>query len=131
MGKTYITNQINESATIVEKAGAAIEDVRGLAMKYNSSGDVIPASTAGELIIGVGIITNAENITVGEDVDIQIKDIGLVKAGGTIDKGAEIMAGSDGRAIAATTGKFVIGIALEAATEGQFFYAQLTKYNKA
>lgn len=131
MGKTYITNQINESATIVEKAGAAIEDVRGLAMKYNSSGDVVPASTAGELIIGVGIITNAEHITVGEDVDIQIKDIGLVKAGGTIAKGAEIMAGSDGRSITATTGKFVIGIALEDATEGQFFYAQFTKYIKA
>lgn len=130
MGKTYLSDQINTSATIIEKAGANIEDVRGLILKYDNNGDVVPASTEGEIAVGVGIITNSESINQGEDVDIQVKEIGLVKAGGTIAKGAEVMANTDGKAITATAGKFVIGTALEPAASGQLFYVQITKYYK-
>lgn len=130
MGKTYLTNQINNSATIVEKAGADIADVRGLILKYDGSGDVIPCSVAGELAVGVGIITNSENIKKGEDVDMQVKDIGLFRSGGAISKGAEIMANTDGKAVSAAGGKFVIGTALEDAVSGQLFFAQITKYYK-
>lgn len=130
MAKTYMTNQINNSATIQEIAGAKIENARGLFMKY-SDGKVIPAATAGENVIGVAVITNDETIESGASVDIQVKDIGLAMAGGTITKGAEIMAGSDGKAAAATAGKFVIGTALEDAVAGQFFYFQMAKYVKA
>ena len=130
MGKTYMTSQINNSPTISEKAGAVIADARGLLLKYNENGNVVPASVAGEKVIGVGIITNSENIASGEDVDIQIKDIGIVKAGGTIAKGAEIAADATGKAVTATAGQFVIGTALEAAVEGQLFYVQLSKYYK-
>lgn len=130
MGKTYMTSQINSSPTISEKAGAEIADVRGLLLKYNETGDVIPASTAGEKVIGMGIITNAENIASGEDVDVQVKDIGIVKAGGTIAKGAEIATDATGKAVTATAGQFVIGTALEAATSGQLFYVQVNSYYK-
>ena len=130
MGKTYMTNQINTSPTISEKAGADIADVRGLLLKYDSTGKVVPASVAGEKVIGMGIITNSENIKSGEDVDIQVKDIGIVKAGGTIAKGAEVAANETGKAVAAAGGNFVIGTALEAAVDGQFFYVQVNSYYK-
>lgn len=130
MGKTYLTNQINSSPTISERAGSDIEDVKGLLLKYDNNGNVVPASVAGEMVLGMGIITNAEHITSGEDVDVQVKDIGLIKAGGTIKKGSEVMTDDKGKAITATDGKFVIGVALEAAADGQFFYIQITKYYK-
>ena len=131
MGKTYMTSQINPSPTIVEKAGANIPDVRGLLLKYDSNGDVVVASTEGELVIGSGIITNNENVKQGQDVDIQIKDIGPVKAGATIKKGTELMVDASGKAVAATAGKFVIGIALENAVDGQLTFIQFAKYYKA
>lgn len=131
MGKTYMTSQINTSPTISEKAGAAITDVRGLLVKYDGDGKVVPASVEGELVVGAGIITNNENIKSGEDVDIQVKEIGIVKAGAAIAKGAEVMADATGKAKTATAGKFVIGTALEAAESGQLFYIQFTKYYKA
>lgn len=131
MGKTYMTSQINTSPTISEKAGAAIADVRGLCLKYDTDGNVVPASTAGELVIGVGIITNNENIEKGADVDVQVKEIGIAKAGGTIAKGAEVTATTTGKVTTAATGNFVIGTALEAATDGQLFYIQINKYYKA
>ena len=130
MGKTYLTNQINTSPTISEKAGAAIPDVRGLCVKYDNNGNVVAASTAGEVVVGVGIITNSENITIGSDVDIQVKEIGIAKAGGTIAKGAEVMTDATGKVVTATDGKFVIGTALEAAVSGQLFYIQISKYYK-
>lgn len=131
MGKTYMTNQINTSATITEKAGAVITDPRGLFLKYDASGNVVPASTAGEKVIGMAIITNSENIAVGQDVDIQIKEIGIAKAGATIKKGDEVMAGSDGKAAVATAGKFIVGTALEDAVSGQLFFMQVSKCYKA
>ena len=129
MGKTYMTSQINSSPTIVEKAGAAITDVRGKFVKY-STGNVVLASVAGEAVMGVGIITNSENLASGDDVVVQIKDIGLAMAGGAITKGAEIATDANAKAVAATAGDFVIGIALEAAASGEMFYFQMVKYPK-
>lgn len=131
MGKTYMTSQINESPTITEVAGADVEDVRGMLMKYDASGNVIPASVAGEKVIGMAIITNNEDLKEGQDVDIQVKEIGLAKAGAAIKKGDEVMAGADGKAAVATAGMFVIGTALESAEAGQLFYIQVSKFYKA
>ena len=129
MAKTYMTSQINTSPTIIEEAGAAITDVRGKFVKY-STGKVILASTAGEAVIGVGIITNSENIPSGGDVTVQVKDIGLALAGGSIAKGAEIATDANAKAVTATAGDFVIGVALEAAASGDMFYFQMVKYQK-
>ena len=131
MAKTYMTAQINESPTITEKAGAEIKsDARGLFMKYDENGNVIPASTAGEKVIGVSIITNSDAIAKGQDVDIQVKEIGLARAGAAIKKGDEVTAGADGKAAVAEGGNFVVGTALEEAEAGQFFYMQITKFYK-
>lgn len=84
-------------------------------MKF-SSGNVVLCSVAGEAALGVGILTNDETIASGQDVDIQIKDIGVVCAGAAIAKGAELAVDANGKFVTATAGQFVVGIALEAAT---------------
>ena len=127
----YTSTGINNSATIVEKAGAAIEGGIGKAVKYDSNGDVVLASVAGEAVIGLAILTNAEIIAKGEDVDIQVKEIGKAVAGAEIAKGAELAVDANGALVTATGGQFVIGTALQAATAaGQIINVQITKYYK-
>ena len=125
----YTGTGINTSATIVEPAGAAA-DFRGKAVKYDA-GKVVLAG-AGETAIGVGIITNSEATKENEDVDIQIKEIGLGLAGDAIEKGAELAANAEGKLVPATAGQFVIAVALDtAAAAGKFIKIQLAKYYKA
>ena len=111
---TYLATSINESPVIVEKAGALIADVRGKAVKFDTNGNIVLAGN-GEAAIGVGIMTNDENITVGADVHVQIKDIGLVRAGAAVKKGDTLQADATGSLITASSGK-AVAIALDAAT---------------
>lgn len=110
---TYLATSINESPVIVDKAGAAIADVRGKAVKFDDNGAIVLAG-ANEAAIGVGIMTNDENIAKGADVHVQIKDIGLVYAGAAIKKGAKLAANADG-ALVTATGDNAVAIALDAA----------------
>lgn len=110
---TYLATSINESPVIVDKAGAAIADVRGKAVKFDTNGNIVLAGS-GEAAIGVGIMTNDENITIGADVHVQIKDIGLVKAGAAIKKGATLQADATGALITKASGE-AVAIALDAA----------------
>lgn len=129
---TYLATSINESPVISEKAGAAIADVRGKAVKYDTDGNVVLCSTAGEFVLGVGIMTNDEAIAKGADVDIQIKDIGLVRAGAVIKKGAQLAVDTNGTFITATSGQIVAAIALEAATAaGTYIKARLVTFTAA
>lgn len=126
---TYLATSINESPVIVDKAGAVIADVRGRAVKFDENGKFVLAG-AGESVIGVGIMTNDVNVQPDQDVDVQIKDIGLVYAGAAIKKGDELAAGADGVMVPASSGA-VCAIALEAAAAaGIFIKARLVSYNK-
>lgn len=111
----FLATSIQSTTTISEKAGAKIEDVRGKAVKYDSSGNVV-LTQAGEVAIGIGILTNDENIEAGKDVDIQIKDIGVVCTGDTVQKGALLASDANGKLITATSGQAYIAIAMEAST---------------
>lgn len=126
---TYLATSINESPVISDKAGAVLADVRGRAVKFNDEGKLVMAA-AGDSVIGVGIMTNDVNIEAGRDVDVQIKDIGLVYAGAAIKKGAELAPGADGVLVPATSGA-ICAIALEAAeAAGVYIKARLVSYNK-
>ena len=112
MNRNFNGSQINQSVTIVEQAGAAIEDVRNRILAYDENGDVILAADGTAVPVGIAIIEAGVNdisgkdsgkVAAGDDVDIQIKDIGYVLAGAAITKGAEVMA-SAGLAIPATDG---------------------------
>ena len=69
-------------------------------------------------------------LNTGDDVDIQIKDIGYILAGGDIAKGDEVTA-SSGLAVKAEAGNYVVGIALSAVTNDEYCRVQIAKYQKA
>lgn len=125
----YLATSINGSQTITEKAGATIADVRGKAVKYNTAGDVVLCSVAGEAAIGIGIMTNDENIAAGADVDIQIKDIGMVMTGGEVKKGDELTVDANGKLVKASAGQHICAVAMDAATAaGSYIKAQIVKF---
>lgn len=139
MGKNYNGVQINPSPTIVEKAGAEITDVRNRIMKYDENGDVVLATAGTDMPVGIALIeagyndiTGAESgkVAKGDDVDILVKEIGVVLAGATIKKGQEVAAGADGKAAAAAAGNYVLGVALEGAAAGEYLPVQIAKYQK-
>lgn len=139
MAKNYNGVQINPSATIVEKAGATIADVRNRIVKYDENGNVVLATAGTDIPVGIAIIEAGYNdisgvesgkANPGERVDVLIKDMGVVLAGGTIKKGQEVAAGADGMAVAAAGGDYVLGFALDNAEAGEFVEIQLAKYQK-
>lgn len=109
----YIGTSINNSATIVGKASADIAVGEFLAAKF-SSGKIAVCGTAGENALGL-IIPGQEDIKANEDVNVQIKDIGLWKTGDAVEAGAELTTDADGKAVTAVAGNFILAIALEAA----------------
>ena len=140
MAKNYNGVQINPSATIVEKAGATIADVRNRIVKFDENGNVVLATAGTDIPVGIAIIEAGYNdisgvesgkANPGERVDILIKDMGVVLAGGTIKKGQEVAAGADGLAVAAAGGDYVLGFALDNAEAGEFVEIQIAKYQKS
>lgn len=141
MARNFNGTQINQSVTISEKAGANITDVRNKIMKFDASGNVVIATDGTAPLVGIALIEAGANdisgvdsgkVSSGEDVDVQIKDIGYVIASAAISKGAEITATTGGLAKTATTGEYVIGIALTAATAANdYVRVQISKYQKA
>lgn len=138
--KNYHGVQFNQSPTIVENAGAAIEDVRNLIMKYDDNGNVVLATAGTDMPVGIALIEagfndisgiTAGKVAVGDRVDILVKDMGVVLAGAEIKKGQEVAAGANGKAAVAASGDYVLGIALDSAAADEFLTIQITKYQKA
>lgn len=138
--RNYNGIQINPSPTIVEKAGAEIVDVRNRIMKYDENGFVVLATAGTDIPVGIAIIEAGYNditgvesgkVPAGDDVDILIKDMGVVLAGATIKKGQEVTAGADGMAAVAAPHEYVLGIALDNAEANEWLPIQITKYQKA
>lgn len=140
MAKNYNGVQINQSPTIVEKAGAEIADVRNRILKYDASGNVVLATAGTDIPVGIALIeagyndisgVNAGKVAAGEDVDILVKDMGVVLAGATIKKGQEVAAGANGLAAVAASGNYVLGIALDNAEANQYLRVLIAKYQKS
>ncbi len=139
MGKNFNGAQINQSVTIVEKSGAEIADVRNRIVKYDENGKVVLAAAGTDLPVGIAIIeagyndiTGAESgkAMPGDDVDIQIKDIGFVIAGAEIKKGQEVTAGAEGKAAVAAAGNYVLGVALNSVPKDGYCKVQIMRYQK-
>lgn len=139
MAKNFNGTQINQSVTIVEKAGAEIADARNRILKYDENGNVVLATAGTDIPVGVAIIEAGYNdisgvesgkVLAGDDVDIQIKDIGFVIAGAEIKKGQEVTAMDGGLATVAETGNYVLGIALNTVAANGYCKIQYAKYQK-
>ena len=135
--KNYHGVQINQSPTIVEQAGADIDDVRNLIMKYDDSGNVVLATAGTDKPLGIALIEAGYNditgneagmVKTGDNVDILVKDMGVVLAGAAIKKGQEVAAGAGGKAAVAVAGDYVLGTALDDAAEGEYLTIQIAKY---
>ena len=110
---SYIGTGINNSATIVAKAAADITDGAFLAATLTADG--VAVSAAGEAAIGI-MIPETESPKAGEDVHIQVKDIGLGKVGAAVDAGDLLASDADGKLVKAAAGAFAVAVALETAT---------------
>ena len=139
MNRNFNGTQINQSVTITEKAGAEIKDVRNRIVKYDENGNVVLAAAGTDIPVGIALIEAGYNditgaasgkAASGDDVDIQIKDIGFVLAGAEIKKGQEVTAGADGKAAVAAAGNYVLGIALNHVMENGYCKVQITEYQK-
>ena len=137
--RNYRGAQFNQSLTIVEQAGANIEDVRNLIMKYDDNGNVVPATAGTDIPVGIALIETGYNditgqtsgkVVTGDNVDILIKDRGVCLAGAAIKKGQEVAAGANGLAAVAASGDYVLGFALGNANEGDYLEVQISKYQK-
>lgn len=103
------------------KAAADLSAKKYHVMKQTADNEVNIASSATDAIIGV--LSN----TPVQDEDASVYGFWgggtfLVKAGGSISRGAQLTANSDGKAVATTTEDDVVfGIALQAADDGDIF----------
>ena len=137
--RNYRGAQFNQSISIAELAGAKIEDVRNLIMKYDDNGNVVVATAGTDIPLGVATIESGFNditgrtsgmVEVGDQVDVLIKDRVVVLAGAAIKKGQEVAAGANGMAVVAAEGDYVLGFALGTANEGDYLEVQISKYQK-
>ena len=121
--REFMLASVSDSPTVEKTAGAEITDVRGLAMKHDGEGNAVVASTKGEAVIGVAIITNGRPkddcygyIKKGDGVTIQRRGIGSALSGGEFAIGGELTADTSGKLVKAEAGDFIIGTAEEAST---------------
>lgn len=126
----FMSTGINTSPTITGPSGVA-GDVRGKAVKFDASGKVVLANTAGEIAIGIALISEPSVVKEGDDINIQIKEIGLAQVGAAVKKGDELAVDTEGKLQKATDNQFVLATALEAADKKDaFIRVQIVKYAK-
>jgi hypothetical protein len=122
----YIGTSINDSPTIIGKTGAAITDGSFLAAVFNANGDFVVAG-AGAVAAGL-FPAETNSISAGENVTVQIKEIGLWKTGAAVAAGALLTSDANGKAVTADEGDFILATALEAASAAnQVIQAQIVK----
>ena len=107
---------INNSATIVENAGADIVAPAHKAVMYDVDGNVVIA-TSGDKAIGLILSSSPDPIKAGRQVHFLVKEIGLGEAGGAISKGDFVTVNATGQLIKATSGAFIFGRAFTSTTE--------------
>ncbi len=131
LDKQYLNSFINNSATIRDIAAADIADAAHKTIAYSADGKLTLPTADGDPTIGV-ILSDADSdgsgITkAGTELDVLIKNIGLVQAGEAVKKGDFLTAKSDGTIKKAEAGNYILGMALtEAAAAGEFVQIQIT-----
>lgn len=124
---SYFGTSINESPTIVLPAAEKIENAQAIALAIKEGGVGKPAA-AGDMLIGLTLRAAEETYEKGDDVTIQVKDIGKWTAGEAIAIGDLLTANTEGKAVKATAGNFIMAIALTATENpGTMIQVQIIK----
>lgn len=121
----YNGTQINNTAVYVFKAAEVMADPRCKAITVTADGAKIATGSTAP-IMGVALITNDFPIQIGEDVHVQIKEIGLIELGATVAPGQAVTAGAQGKGAVASTGH-ALGVAMSAGVAGDKIPVQITK----
>lgn len=135
--KQFMTNAINNTPTIAVKisdsalTSGVVSDIGGKAVKFDTSGELVLCSTAGEAVLGIVTIDNDVEVHSGDMVSVQIKDNGVVRAGGTFAAGDELATDTNGLFVKAVAGQYVRAIALAAGSENTIVRAMMVNYQKA
>ena len=126
---SYEYTGINTSPTITFPAGEELSEVHAKAVKLTEDGLVLPG--AGEEAVGIVLITEDETYQKGEDITIQVKDIGLWKAGAELPAGTLLAVDAEGFCQEAAAGQWVLGRALTSAqAKGDVIRVQLIHAGK-
>lgn len=112
---SFYGTTVNDTPTIVGIAATDLKNVAFLAAKFNTDGDIAVADTKGEIAIGL-IPAEQQEISMGEDITVQIKECGLWKAGEAVAAGDPLTTDAEGKAVKASAGEFITAIALESAS---------------
>lgn len=121
----YNGTGINDSATIIGKAAKDIANGAFKAAKLCPDG--IELAAAGDVAVGI-LIPETESPRAGDDVVVQVKDMGLGIAGAAIEAGALLAADANGKLVAAASGAFIVAQAMEGAEEAdQVITVQIIK----
>lgn len=107
-------------------AGADLSTKQYTFVKVNSSGKAV---TAGDGERGVGV--QQDKPTQDKATNIAMSGISKVLCGGTITNGAAVASDANGKAVAATTGKHIMGFALEAGASGRIISIVLDRVGAA
>lgn len=124
---TYIGSTINDSSTITAFSAAEIEEARGKIVKFNDDGKVEVCTSATDPLAGVIILQGEPDVAENEDITVQIKDIGIVRAGGEIKKGEYVTSDAEGKAVKASSGNNILGMATRDGVTDGFVTVQIVK----
>lgn len=127
----YLGTSINESPVLACLAGETSTDFRATAVKFDANGKVVLAKAKTDIVLGIVIMTNDTPTAVGDQVDVQIKDIGVARSGAAFAAGDELTVDTQGRMVKAVAGDNVCAIALKAATAAdEYPPVMITRYTK-
>lgn len=117
---------INDSATIVVPVKTEIKTGPFTAVALGSGGAVPCNDTL--VPVGLTIAETPNAVPVGNDVNVQVKDIGVWMGGTAFAAGDPLSSDATGLAVKAAAGKFILGFALEdCSAKGQTVKVQITK----
>ncbi|MCI9357717.1 MAG: DUF2190 family protein [Lachnospiraceae bacterium] len=116
MGKnSYEYTGINTSATAAFPAGEDLADIGATAVMLAEEG--LSKPEAGAEVLGIVPVSEDESYQKGEDITVQVKDIGLWKAGAEIARGMLLATDKDGLCQEASSGQWICARALTSASE--------------
>lgn len=129
--KQYLNAFMNNTATIRDVLAADLEGAPHKAVAYNKDGKLALPAADGDPAIGIILSdtpANGSGITPsGTEVDVLIRNIGLIEAGAAVAKGDFLTVTATGTARKAAAGEYILGIAMTAAdAAGELTQAYIT-----